>query len=291
MALAASAAPVAARAQGLVLKHELSIYADEKNVGLRSPTGVACSSQEIVVSDTGNGRLVRYALKERVLSPGVPLTVDQVKRPGQAQLLPDGRLFVLDGRSRSIAILDAKGAYAGRVEFGGDPNAAAIVPGAFEVDAAGNVVVLDLASRAVLFVERGATVTRRVPLPALERAVFSDIAVDPAGTVYAVEAVSATLWAAQKADAAFKQVSKGLKDYMSFPGELRVVRGALAVVDQNGGGIVTVGLDGNYRGRQLALGWSEGLVYYPSQFCVTEGGELFLADRGNDRVQLFTILK
>jgi hypothetical protein len=290
-ALAACAAPLAAGAQGLVLKHELSIYADEKNVGLRAPTGVACSDKEVVVSDTGNGRLVRYALKERVLAPGVPVTLDQVKRPGQAQLMPDGRMYVLDGRTRSIAILDAKGAYSGRVEYGGDAAAKDVIAGAFEVDGAGNLVVLDLASHAVLFVERGTAVTRRVPLPTEKPAVFSDIAIDAAGTVYAVEAVSASVWAAQKADTAFKQAGKSLKEYMSFPGEVRVVKGTLAVVDQNGGGIVMLGLDGTYRGRQLAMGWSDGLVYYPSQFCVTERGELFLADRGNDRVQLFSILK
>ena len=37
-------------------------------------------------------------------------------------------------------------------------------------------------------------------------------------------------------------------------------RGTLYVVDENGGGIVILGRDGSYMGRQLSLGWNEGLL-------------------------------
>jgi len=62
-------------------------------------------------------------------------------------------------------------------------------------------------------------------------------------------------------------------------------------VDENGGGVVIVGQDGAFLGRQLAMGWTEGLLYYPSQMCLTEKGAVFIADRGNSRVQFFSIVR
>ncbi len=60
-------------------------------------------------------------------------------------------------------------------------------------------------------------------------------------------------------------------------------------MDQNGHGIVTLGLDGSYQGRQLGVGSTEGLVYYPSQLCISGSEELFLVDRYNSRVQVFSM--
>lgn len=41
IAMAAVGLPAVAEAQGIILKHQLSIYADEKDIGLRAPEGIA----------------------------------------------------------------------------------------------------------------------------------------------------------------------------------------------------------------------------------------------------------
>lgn len=291
LAMAAVGLPAVAEAQGIILKHQLSIYADEKNVGLRAPDGIACNDSGVVISDTGNARLVKFALADKKFSAGVPIKLDQLKRPARAKALADGRILVLDEKTRSIVRVDASGKFAGRVEYKGDAAPKTVVPGAFDVDPSGTLFVLDLASRSVLALGANDSVTRKIDLPKARSTSFTDIAVDPAGTVYAVEAVGATVWSAAKGDAAFKQLSKSLKEYMNFPVALAVARGSLLVVDQHGDGIVAVGLDGIYRGRQLAMGWTDGLVRYPSQVCANAAGEVFLADRGNNRVQLFTVVR
>jgi hypothetical protein len=97
------------------------------------------------------------------------------------------------------------------------------------------------------------------------------------------------VWAAEKADVAFKPVTKSLKDVMSFPAYLTLTKGRIYVVDENGGGVVILGQDGSYLGRRLGYGWNEGLVRYPAQLCINETGEAVLADRQNDRVQVFTM--
>jgi hypothetical protein len=33
------------------------------------------------------------------------------------------------------------------------------------------------------------------------------------------------------------------------------------IVDENGDGIVVLGRDGSFVGRQLSMGWNEGLLY------------------------------
>ena len=44
----------------LKFRHILSIYADDKDVGLKQPEGVACGPKSfLIVADTGNGRLLR----------------------------------------------------------------------------------------------------------------------------------------------------------------------------------------------------------------------------------------
>jgi hypothetical protein len=68
-------------------------------------------------------------------------------------------------------------------------------------------------------------------------------------------------------------------------------RGVLYLVDENGGGIVLVGQDGAVLGRQLAMGWSEGLLRYPAQICLNDKAQVFVADKGNNRVQVFTIIR
>jgi hypothetical protein len=39
------------------------------------------------------------------------------------------------------------------------------------------------------------------------------------------------------------------------------------------------------------MGWTEGLLYYPAQMAINEKGEAFIADRGNNRVQIFAVVQ
>ena len=287
---AALLAAATARAQAPVLTHTVSIYEDEKGQPLKAPEGVACGDGEkLVVADTGNGRLLRLLYRNGVVSGGTPLVLSQLPYPVRLQLDGQGVLWVLDRKVRRIGRVDASGAFAGYLEVKGVPPES-VVPGAFKLDAGGNVYLLDLAGVRALVLDASGAVQRQLDLPK-KPAFFTDLAVDPAGTVYAVDASGGAVWSAPKAAKAFTLLAKGLKDNMSFPGSLTVSRGRLYVVDQNGDGVVVLGLDGTYQGRQLGIGWSEGLVYYPGQLCLDEGGSAFLADRYNNRVQIFSMKK
>jgi hypothetical protein len=287
-ALSLAVAPAAARGQSVVLVHEGTIYADAEEKPLKAPEGVACTDNgQVVVADTGNQRLVLFTFKEGRLGGGTEVKLDQLSSPYRVQIDAKGDVLALDLKTRKIVRIAANGTYGGTILVKGIDGGPSVAPSSFKLDPAGNVYLLDGKGRRVLVLDPAGTVTAQVQLPK-ESGVVTDIAVGAGGTLYAVDAVSATVWTAEKGAQAFKPLTASLKDRMSFPSYLTASKGRLFVVDQNGNGVVILGVDGSYQGRQLSIGWSDGLVNYPAQLCLTESGAAFLADRYNNRVQAFT---
>jgi DNA-binding beta-propeller fold protein YncE len=290
LAVVLLAASGRARADAFSFTPSTAIYEDDKNRPLAAPEGVACTENgRVVIADTGNGRLVDLTWRDGAPTPAVELRLAQLPYPTRVQIAGNGDLLVLDRKLHRIGRVDAKSAFAGWVDAKAAGAQDRAIVGAFKQD--GNATyVLDLASSKVLVVDGGGGTSREIDLPR-GGPVFTDIAVDAAGTVYAVDAAGGTIWSANKAAKAFTALAKGLRDYMSFPGYLAASRGRLFVVDQNGHGVVVLGADGSYQGRQLSVGWTDGLVYYPAQLCLRENGVAFLADRYNNRVQVFATPK
>ncbi len=288
LSLVLAATPRAGRAEGVAFLHDSSIYNDVKEVALRAPEGVGCTEAGyLVVADTGNGRLVTFSFKEGKLAGGDELKLTQLTEPLRVQVTSKGDVLALDGKTRKIVRIGPNGAFAGELQPKGIEDAAAVVPVAFKLDASDNVYLLDAAGRRVLVMDSGGAVSNVAQLPA-EAGTVMDVAVDAGGRIYAVDAVGAAVWTAEKGAKEFKPLVQGLKDRMNFPTYLVVSKGRLFLVDQNGSGIVILGVDGSYQGRQLSIGWSDGLVNYPGQLCMTEKGFAFLADRFNNRVQVFS---
>jgi DNA-binding beta-propeller fold protein YncE len=157
---------------------------------------------------------------------------------------------------------------------------------AFKLDGADNLYVVDAVGNKVIVLDPGGAVTRQVDLPKGLKGV-KDVYVDVAGNVYVVDGVAAALWIAEKGATAFRAFTPPMKDKMNFPVYLTGRGGRLYLVDQYGNGVVVLGADGAYQGRQLAIGWGDGSLYYPAQLCINASGEAFIADRGNNRVQIF----
>lgn len=282
-------ATAGARAAPLALTWEQSIYQDAREGPLLHPEGVACSDAgTVIVADTGNHRLVTFTLKDGRLTGGTEVKLAQLTEPVRIEIDGTGNALVLDAKTRRIVRMSPGGAYGGIVEIKGIAGAPSVLPGSFKVDAADNLYVLDVAARRVLVLKPSGAVSRQLELP--KPGAFTDIAVDAAGTIFAVDAVGAVVWASEKGGTAFSPLTKSLKDRMNFPTHMLARRGKLFLVDQHGNGVVTLGVDGSYQGRQLGMGWSDGLVYYPSQLCMTDGGDVLVADRYNNRVQHFSVM-
>ncbi|HET8734528.1 MAG TPA: NHL repeat-containing protein [Anaeromyxobacteraceae bacterium] len=269
------------------VRHQVSVYSDDKEEPMRSPEGVACGDKgAIVVADSGNGRILTFTYRDGKLEGGTPVKVAEATYPVRVQIDGKGDVYVLDRKTRRIVRLDAAGKFAGLVEAKGASGSGAVAPGAFRVTPEGGVVLLDVTARRVLVLEPGGRVTRELPLPR-EGEEFTDVAVDGA-RILAVDGVGSRIWAADKDAKAFQPIGEAMKDRVSFPGYLAEDRGRHWLVDQNGHGLAVVGSDGGFQGRELEMGWIDGRVYYPAQVCTTPDGLLVVADRGNNRIQIFT---
>jgi NHL repeat-containing protein len=287
----AGAATAAFGADTARLRYVTGIYTDDKGVTMRQPEGVACNDKAVVIGDTGRGRLLRYTIDEREVKAAGEIVAPQLVSPIRVQIGSKDDVFVLDGKQRRIERFGPKGDFKGYVEPEGVPEPSTVVARSFRLDRSDNIYVLDVFSARVLTLDAAGKYQRHVPFPA-EYGFLSDLAVDGKGTIYVVDSVKSAVYAAAKDAKQFSPVGKGLQAHASFPTSLIVdARGVLYVADQNGAGVVVLGQDGAVLGRQLAMGWTEGLLYYPSQMCLNERGQLLIADRGNSRVQLFSLTR
>jgi DNA-binding beta-propeller fold protein YncE len=284
-ALAGAAVAPDARAQSATFTFAGGVFQDDKEVPLKAPEGVACDDAgNLVVADTGNGRLVFYRYVGGSLSPGTPVKPAGLTSPMRLQFDSKGNLWVLDGKTRRIFKLDGKGTVLSALDPKGGPSVT--LPVAFKLDGADQLYVVDAVGAKVLVFDPAGALVRQLDLPKGTVAV-RDVHVDSSGNVYVVDGTAAAIWVSEKGTAPFKPFTQGMKDKMNFPTYLTGNRGRLFVVDQFGNGIAVLGADGAFQGRQLSIGWSDGLVYYPSQLCMNAAGEAFVADRGNNRVQIF----
>ena len=276
-----------ARAEGVVFKFTRAVYGDDREIRLASPEGVGCADDgRLVVADTGNARLLAFGDSQGALVLSKEIKIPEIGYPTRVVLDQKGNTWVLDRRARKIARLGKGYAFAGWVEAKG---ASPFVPVSFVVTPGGTIVAIDAIGPSVVELEPDGKALRRVPLP---KGQFTDLWVDSRGTVFALDAVAARVWTAEKGRSEFKPLTRSLKDEMKFPTQIvSNGRGRLFLLDQNGMGVGVLGIDGTYQGRQLAMGWTPGLLYYPTQICVTGKGIAAIADRGNDRVQLYATLE
>jgi sugar lactone lactonase YvrE len=270
------------------LKWLRSVYVDARGGGLKYPEGVACTDESFVVADTGNRRILRFTYQGESVTPDAEFPVPKA-RPMRLSLNSRGEVYFLDGRDRRIAILGAAGEKTRYLKPRSVPFSTEVVPKSFTIDRKDQIFLLDVLSENVLVLDAEGQYQRHIPLPE-DYGFFSDLAVGPRDTVYLLDGVEAVVYAAATGEKAFSTLTEGLKDYMNFPTSLSLDDdGVLYLVDQFGSGLALVGQDGAFLGRELSLGWTEGGLYYPSQICISGNGTLFVADRNNSRIQLFSL--
>ncbi len=282
------ASPQAIGADKTRLKWVTSIYADANGIGLKYPEGVTCGDDFIVVGDTGNSRILRYSYEGPSVTAEAEFPFPK-SQPIVVQVNSKGIVHFLDGRERRIAQLSATGEAKSFLSPKNLPSSAEIVPKSFRIDGSDNVYILDIHTGQVIVLDAEGQYTRHIPFPE-EYGFFSDLAVDRQGRIFLLDSVEAAVVSATKDAETFSPLTASLKEYMNFPARLAVDNvGVLYLVDQNGSGLALIGQDGSFLGRKLGLGWNESGLYYPSQICISQNGNVFIADRNNSRVQMFKV--
>jgi hypothetical protein len=279
-------------AETMKFKYLQSVYFDDRGGGIKQPEGVACNEKSLlIVGDTGNDRLLRYTLEEKNLRAGTEIKIPELSNPIRVRMNSKGEIFVLDGKRRRVVRLNPDGSFKGYVDPEGVPSPSAFVPRSFKIDRNDNIYILDIFTGRVLVLNPEGKYQKQVPFPK-DYGFFSDLAIDSRGNILLIDCIKAMVFSATRDSNSFSPLTGSLMEYLDFPTSLTTDnRGTIYIVDQNGSGIVILGQDGSYLGRQLTMGWTEGLLYFPSQMCVNEKGEVFIADRGNSRIQIFTLVK
>jgi DNA-binding beta-propeller fold protein YncE len=279
-------------AETIKLRYLQSVYFDDKGGEIKQPEGIACNDKSVlVIGDTGNDRLLRYTLEDKSLKAGAEIKIPELSSPIRVQMNSDGEIFALDGKRRRIVKLNADGSFKDYVDPEGIPSPAAFVPRSFKLDRNDNIYVLDIFTGRVLVLNPEGKYQKQIPFPK-EYGFFSDLSVDSKGNILLIDCVKAKIFSATKGSDSFSPLTKSLREYLDFPVSLTTDNtGTIYIVDQDGSGIVILSQDGSFLARQLSMGWTEGLLNFPSQISINEKGEIFIADRGNNRVQIFTLVK
>jgi sugar lactone lactonase YvrE len=279
--------------EALKFRHITSIYADDQGLGLKHPEGVACNQGKlIIVADTGNGRLLKYTYEDKTVAANARMIkLPQLVYPAQVKLNSMGDMFVLDRRQRRIVRITAAGAFGGYIDLQGSSSPAASAPKSFDIDKKDNLYILDVYARRVIMKDPGGKYLKHFRIPR-ESGFITDLTVDFKGNILAIDSVNARVFSAAKNSDVFSPFTKSLKEYMRFPAYITTDKmGRIYLVDRNGGKIIILGQDGSYLGRLSAMGWKEGLLNYPSQICLNDNGEIFVADTYNSRVQIFSTIE
>jgi sugar lactone lactonase YvrE len=293
MFMVASLPMNATAAEALRYQHALSLYTDDQGGGLNQPQGVACTDNSVVVvADTGNNRLLRYTLTADGTKPQVEvLKPAAMVYPQRVRLNQQGDLFVFDGKLHRIMHLSKEGKFLGFIDPVGLPAPAQVTVRSFDIDRRGDMYYLDILSRRVIVCNASGEYQKQIQFPEAY-GFFSDIAVDERGGILLVDSISAQVFAARSGATMFSPLSQNLKEYTRFPTSLDLDRqGRIYLSDRNGSKIVILTQTGSYLAKLSALGWKEGLLNHPSQTCLNNQGELFVADSSNNRIQIFVEVK
>jgi len=286
-AVISSSAGMAFCAQAIMFQPVVSIYTDGDGNGLLSPEDVACTATSVVVADTGNDRLVRYSVAGNEMKYVSQSKVSQLPSPIRIQIDSKGEILALSGKSRRIVRLGADGQFLANFEMKNVPQGDTVVPRSFKLDKKDNVYVLDIYGGRMIVMNPQGEFIRQVVFPK-EFGSFADLVVDSGGTIYLVDSANSQIYSASKDAKSFSPLTQRMKEQMGFPTYITTDNmGLLYVTDQNGGKIVLIGQDGSLKGQKAGRGWVEGLLNYPVGICLNGSGYAFVADRNNNRVQIF----
>jgi hypothetical protein len=278
-------------AESVKLRHVLSLYVDTKDGGMNLPQGVACRGNVLIVADSASGRLLRFAYQDGVAKGGDEIRVNEVSYPETVQIGTKGEIFVLDGKQRRIARLGPEGAFKGFIKGEGVPGASDFIPMNFRLDGADNFYILDVFSARVLVLDPTGKYVKSADFPQTY-GFISDLEVDARGSIFLLDTKRSLVYTLAKDAKEFSEYTRSLRDDINFAMNMTVdSKNFLYIADQNSGGVVIIGPDGSYQGRQLGFGWKEGLLRYPSQLYFNEKEELFIADRENNRIQIYSAIK
>ena len=287
---AAALALHAAELQTFMLDPVMLLESDLHGAGLRGPEWVHYDPlhQEVWVADTRNNRIVVFA------DDGMPLyafTSSHLREPRQVVTDSRGRVLVLENDRSRIRLFNYRGVYLGDLVPPSLAQRAQIAAIAFGPD--GMLYVGESASSEVFVYEYPSmTLKRRFGSRGDEEGQFlsiAAIAVD-AERIYVLDHTGLAVQIFNKRGDFIRgwgRHSMGGANF-SLPSGMAVdAKGRIVVVDSLRHDIKYFDLEARFIGHFGGAGRRPGAVSFPSGVAVAPDGTVYVAERGNARVQVF----
>ena len=268
--------------------------------GANRPMGVAASpdGSRIYIGETQGDRTARVfdaaGTQLGLMEPPVSTGTDHVPVYLAYNALTN-EVYVSDRPTGAIYIYDPNGTY--QRTFDPGPAQKGWQPLGMTFDAAGNLYVTDVASnpqRVLVFDPLGALIrtigtTAGFNFP-------NGVAVDAAGNVYVTDGNNGRLVVIDATDTVIAQVGRGVGEgNLGLPRGVAIDgRGQVYVGDATGQGVFVYGtaVPGEkslaFLGFFGGQGASNGTFQFPNGVAVDARGRLYVADSGNDRVQVWS---
>jgi DNA-binding beta-propeller fold protein YncE len=287
-ALAASAAEnvhIELRSLGVITQHLYSGF-------FRAPRAVYIDAKrsELWIADTGNDLIGVFALD------GTPLYAfsdEHVREPVELLVDPQGKLLVVAGRRSTIERFNYRGVYLGNLELQGLAEKPVI--GALAYDAEGNLYVGDNHAGEIVVFNPELRILRRFGARGSEEGEFSSISsivVTGDGRIWVTDQMGVSVQVFDRRgnfERGWGRHEIGIQNF-SLPEALAVhPSGYVVAVDGLRQEIKFFDLEGNFITRSGGMGRGPGNVAYPSDIAIDPSGRLYVAEKGNHRVQAFEV--
>jgi DNA-binding beta-propeller fold protein YncE len=263
------------------------------------PMGVAATSDggRVYIGETEGDRIARAydagGTELGMLQPPVSTGTEHVP----VYLATDpltGEVYVTDRPTGSIYIYDAAGTY--QREFNPGPDLEGWQPLGMTFDKAGNLYVTDVSTQPqqVLVFDRDGNAVRTLGTNAGLN-FPNGVAVDDAGNVYVTDGNNGRVLVLDQNDNIIAQVGRGAgQGNLGLPRGIAVANGRVYVGDATGHGVfvyATATPDSRaleYLGFFGGQGVQDGTFQFPNGVAVDGRGRIYVADAGNNRVQVWS---
>ncbi len=264
--------------------------------GIPEPISVAASplGDRIFVAEGSGDQLIHIFDRDgnELTAFELPREPLESRSPGQMAVGNNDRLYVIDDYQREMLIFDLDGEYMGDFVPESDPDFEWF-PSAVFLDDSGNLYVTDqeeMRHKVIIFDATG-KVKLMFGTSGEGNGMFlfpTDIMLDDNGLIYVADSANSRI---QVFDSEGKFFNTVHGTDMSLPVSLFMdAEGRLHVLDALGHSVAGI-LLGNPPGVQFrygALGRGLGEMYFPRDLTRDETGRIYVADKGNNRVQVWS---
>ena len=269
------------------IRHMATISTDQNGEQMVHPTGIACGGDTMLVADSGNGRLLSGLIEPDRDPQLKEVKIQAIQAPLAAIRLSDGHFLVLDAKTGKIGRIDgATLSFAGFFELNQAPAADQSVIKSMATDGNDQVYLLDIFKQRILVLDANGNFQRQLELPG-EAGFISDVTVTESGLVYVVDSVGNQVYAAAPEAETFESIGIPDAAAVDFLAAATTAETSLMLIDRHQGQVVLVGFDGSLLEYKFGEGYGDGQFRFPSDICLDKFNRLFVADQGNNRIQIF----